>query len=160
MQVTNIGDKYQWDWEMVKIWPSSKYSQDVADDSYAPHVCSIPNRLIVYHFWSHKLWCPKEDFKRTCTFCEIGKKCYTYIYSMEKTIPPIFQNEKYFQTWTCPISVQAAVCDQSSVYPPSNNVWREIRWRDCNLSKATQWARRPSWDMNLIAHVQTQYTGL
>lgn len=53
---------------------TAKYSQNVADNSYTPHVCFISNRFIVYNFWSHKLRCPKENFQRACIFCEEWKR--------------------------------------------------------------------------------------
>jgi len=41
------------------------YSQDVADNSYTPHVCSVTDGLVINHLWSHKLWGAKKDFQRS-----------------------------------------------------------------------------------------------
>lgn len=39
-------------------------SQNIADDSDAPHVCGVADGFIVDHFRSHKLRGPKEDLQR------------------------------------------------------------------------------------------------
>lgn len=43
-------------------------SQDVTDDTDAPHVSGVADGFIVDHLWSHKLWSPKQNLQSSCIF--------------------------------------------------------------------------------------------
>lgn len=43
-------------------------SQDVADDSYTPHVSGVTDGFIVDHLWSHKLRSSKQNLQGSCIF--------------------------------------------------------------------------------------------
>lgn len=46
-----------------------KDSQDVADDSDAPHVGGVADSFIVDHFWGNKLRSPKQNLQSSGIFC-------------------------------------------------------------------------------------------
>lgn len=46
-----------------------KDSQDVADDSNAPHVGGVADGFIVDHFWGNKFWSSKQNFQSSGIFC-------------------------------------------------------------------------------------------
>lgn len=45
------------------------YSQYVTDDPNAPHVSGQAYRLIVNHFWCHKLWSTVHHLQRCVAIC-------------------------------------------------------------------------------------------